>query len=156
MMGRRHVVEYIKTARRYLKDGEDTQKLDDLVLLIEDHMAYSLFDEIEKTKISLSDSSHVLLKFEYDHIDVKEEVFSSDFKRFSFEHTEKIMACLDGCLKDAGIQASDVDIVCMTGGTSKLPFVVDALKQRFGERLTTSSQFDSVVQGLAVRAAQDC
>ena len=47
----------------------------------------------------------------------------------------------------------DVDVVCATGGTAKVPRIAEALRARFGaERLQEFQHFHSVVHGLAEEA----
>ena len=56
-------------------------------------------------------------------------------------------------MKRAGVAPSDIDRVCLTGGTAKVPAVVAALQSRFGEeRISSHRAFHSVVYGLALHA----
>ena len=60
---------------------------------------------------------------------------------------------LDDVLERAGISASDIDRVCSTGGTAKVPVIKHGLEARFGaEKLQALSSFHAVIQGLAERA----
>jgi hypothetical chaperone protein len=60
---------------------------------------------------------------------------------------------LDQVLERAGITANDIDRVCSTGGTAKVPVIKHGLETRFGaDKLQALSSFHAVIQGLAERA----
>ena len=64
-----------------------------------------------------------------------------------------MMASLDGVLAAAKLTPEDVEIVCLTGGTSRMPAVEAAFKEKLpkaGFRRLRS--FHSVVHGLARHA----
>ena len=53
----------------------------------------------------------------------------------------------------AGLTPADVDLVCATGGTARVPVIAEGLAARFGEKkVHRLSSFHSVIQGLAERA----
>ena len=68
-------------------------------------------------------------------------------------HVDRILDALDETLRLAELSADQVDRVCLTGGTAKLPAITKALEGRFGRgKLHELSAFHSVIQGLAQRA----
>jgi molecular chaperone DnaK (HSP70) len=72
---------------------------------------------------------------------------SATLKRTPFEQP------LDLRLRLAELSAEQVDRVCLTGGTAKLPAITKSLEARFGpSKLHELSAFHSVIQGLAQRA----
>ena len=154
LMSKRAAVEDLREVQRWVVNEEDKEKLENLLLLIEDRMAYSLFREIESTKVALSDENKVPFEWQYVDIDVRESIKRQQFEEHSKAITAEIMKSLDLCLEKAQISASQIDTVCITGGTSKIPAIHEQLTARFGDRLATTSRFDSVVQGLAARAQQ--
>ena len=117
-------------------------------------MAYALFREIEKAKIELSETELSQFQFSYVDIDVREKIDRYEFVENSDHVTQSIMKSLDHCIGNAGLSHYNIDIVCLTGGTSLLPAINQQLVQRFGERLASSSRFDAVVHGLAQRGLQ--
>ena len=63
------------------------------------------------------------------------------------------MGRLDDVLERAGLSARDIDRVCSTGGTAKVPVIEHGLEARFGaHKLQALSSFHAVIQGLAERA----
>ena len=68
---------------------------------------------------------------------------------------DRIMEALDQTLAIAGVSPDQVEIACLTGGTSRVPLVQQAIRERLPNANTrTLSSFHAVVQGLAVRAAE--
>ena len=124
-----------------------------LFVLIEEHLGYKLFKSIEQTKIQLSESGTASFAFDHPGIEVEEEVFGADFKVFSQDLVTKITDALDETLRRAQTLPSQVDIVCMTGGTAKIPALAQELERRFGrDKLRQHRHFHSVIGGLAEKA----
>ena len=70
--------------------------------------------------------------------------------------TSAIATCLDDTLARAGIHASDVDCVFMTGGTAFVPVVRRLFAERFGSaKLRSGDELMSIASGLALRAARE-
>ncbi len=58
---------------------------------------------------------------------------------------------VDEVLVQAGVAASEVDRMFLTGGTSFVPAIRRLFVERFGaERLTSADQFESIAYGLAL------
>jgi hypothetical chaperone protein len=82
-------------------------------------------------------------------------------KRTTFEEwiepdLEKIRGCVERLLSSTGLDASDVDRVFLTGGSSLVPAVRRIFEDRFGiERISDGSEFTSVAKGLALRALSE-
>jgi len=67
----------------------------------------------------------------------------------------QIESCVETLLKSCGVDARDVDMVFLTGGSSFVPAVRRIFDLRFGpERIRTGNEFTSVAMGLALRAAE--
>jgi hypothetical chaperone protein len=43
----------------------------------------------------------------------------------------RIVAALDATLEARGVRASEVEIVCVTGGSARVPRIARALRERF-------------------------
>ena len=70
----------------------------------------------------------------------------SDFERWIEPETQAIEQCLDSLLSRAGVEASEVERVFMTGGSSFVPVVRRIFADRFGaERLSTGDELMSSI-----------
>lgn len=146
--------EFIKEVGRCSLAKKDKDAVERLFVLIEDQQIFPFFEQIEHTKRALSDSPATDFVFSYPGIEVNEHFTLSQFEAWANETREKIFTALDQCMSTAGLTPKDVDLVCLTGGTAKVPLIYHELEKRFGrEKLQTQSHFHSVLGGL-VESAQ--
>jgi hypothetical chaperone protein len=62
---------------------------------------------------------------------------------------------VDQALETAGVEASQIDKVFLTGGSSLVPAVRRIFADRFGEAaLETGGEFESIASGLALIGAE--
>jgi len=158
----REVITFLRNVEQWSLGGDDARHMDQLFVLIEDAQGFSLFEAIEEAKRALSATTETAIEFRYPagqraaepgEIDVHEPVTRAAFEKSSAPETAAILAALDDTFARAGVRVDDVDIVCLTGGTARVPHVARALEQRFGsEKLTRSGALHSVIGGLAERA----
>jgi hypothetical chaperone protein len=154
-LGQKDVAEYLQKVKQWAKSDEDRAKMDRLFVLIQDQLGFYVFETIEKAKRHLSDQREARLDLDYPGMVVKESLSRNAFDELILKPTERIFSALDETVRQAGLTFSQVDLVCCTGGTAKVPYIREGLKQRFGEeKLKEYNFFHSVVRGLAERAKQ--
>jgi hypothetical chaperone protein len=152
-LSRKDIMQLLRDAQQWSLDPESSKRMERLFALVEEHLGYKLFKAIEQSKITLSEQSEATFVFEHPGIDLKEELFSADYRVFSVDLVERIVGALDETLKRAGVAASWIDIVCCTGGTARVPALAHELERRFGkDKLRQHRHFHSVIGGLADRA----
>ncbi|WII73157.1 Hsp70 family protein [Bdellovibrio sp. 22V] len=145
--------EFIREVKKCSLTKKDADAVERLFILIEDQQIFPFFETIEKTKRGLSNSSEVLFDFDYPGLEIKENFTTAQFIEWAHNTREKIFASLEECLTSAGVPAEKVDLVCLTGGTAKVPFIQQEFEKRFGQkRLQTQSHFHSVLSGLTESA----
>ena len=155
LLRRRDIMEFLRDLRSWSLGGDDKACMDRLLCLVEDALGFQLFENIEQTKRALSDSVEAAFRFAYADIDITETLRRSDFEVWIKPTVDRIFGCLEGTLARAGLAPPDVDCVCLTGGTARVPLIARGLSTRFGgARLRHLSGFHSVIQGLAERARQ--
>lgn len=149
----RETYEFIREVKKCSLTKADENAIERLFVLIEDQQVFPFFENIEKTKRGLSQSDQVEFLFDYPGLEIQETFQRSQFGEWAAETREKIFASLDNCLTAAGLSGEQVDLVCLTGGTSKVPFIQNEFVKRFGvERMRTQSHFHSVLSGLTESA----
>ena len=157
MLAKQDILSLLRDAQRWSMNPENALRMQRLFVLVEDHLGYKLFQSIEATKRKLSDQTSDIFEFDYPEIEISQEVFSKDFTERSSDLTRQIIACLDETLSSAGLAASEIEIVCCTGGTAKIASLREALTQKFGrQKLMQHRHFHSVINGLALRAKDLC
>jgi hypothetical chaperone protein len=133
--------------------AEDRAAVERLECVVDDALGFSVFEAVEATKRALSTASHAAFSFHYPTIDLEQPISRAQFEAACTKPVAAIFDCLDSVLQSAGASASDVDLVCLTGGTSRVPLVHKRLAQRFGpQRLRRLRGLHSVVGGLAHQA----
>jgi len=153
ILRRQDVAAFLRNIRSWSVGPDDREKLDQLRVLVDDAQGFSLFEVIERAKRALSTVTDADIVFTYPCIDVREHVTRAGFEAASRRETDTILRCLDETVGAAGVRAGDLDLVCCTGGTAKVPRIAGEMRARFGEeRVRAWKSFHSVVEGLAVHA----
>lgn len=147
-------IKLLEDVARYAVDSENPQKIKTFIYLLEERLGYSFYREIEKAKICLSQSSLAHFSFLYPGISIEAQINHEDFHLAISEPVNQILDCLDKTISDGGLSDNQIDIVCLTGGTTEIPYLKEKLLARFGAKLKESDKFSSVVAGLASKAQQ--
>lgn len=152
-LSRSDTMAFLKNVQQWATKPDAGKLMDRLFALVDEHLGYKLYKAIEATKIDLSVAAESIFSFVHPGLDVSQTIIDHDFLRVANPLVAKITAALDETLRRAGVMASDVDIVCCTGGTAKLPALNAELTARFGaDKLRQHRHFHSVVGGLAEKA----
>ena len=143
---------------RVLRDIEEVaklahkpQKLRNLLSLIKDESGYHLYQAVSRAKAELSRQEGTRLRFEHEDFTLDREIARAEFEGWIAPELGKLDACIQAVLDQAGMQASGIDRVFLTGGTSFVPAVRGLFERRFGaESLSAGGEFVSVAEGLAL------
>jgi len=151
-----NVREILKSARSRALEPE---KIQALISIVDDDLGYQLHQAVQHLKFELSRSDEAEFRFRdsphLPNIDLRIPVKRTDFETWIEDDLQTIETCVDGLLRDSGIDARSVDRVFLTGGTSFVPAVRRIFASRFGEsRIRSGNEFTSVASGLALRAAE--
>ncbi|MGZ3789901.1 MAG: Hsp70 family protein [Bacteriovorax sp.] len=142
--------EYLQHIQKFALSKEGEKQMHQLFTLVECQLGFPLFDEIEKTKVKLGSTPHAHFNYDYPGIAIDELVTSAAFLKSIDSTVEEIMSTMMEVFKQSGLGASDVDQVCLTGGTSQLPLIRERLRGLFGaEKIVEHNIYQSVVNGLA-------
>ncbi len=124
-----------------------------LQTLIRRNLGFALFQEIEKTKIALTECDAARLIFNGDEISLGEFITLTHFNHYTESARSAISSALDEVLIRAGCRDSDIDAIFLTGGSSLVRDIRNLFTKKFGEeRIRTGDTFTSVAKGLAFSA----
>lgn len=155
LLRRRDTLEFFKNVREWSLGGDDRQKMDRLFCLLEDQLGFEVFEVIERCKRALSDAGQTEFRVDYPGIEIAMPLTRDEFDRFTQPPRDRIIEALDRTLAKAGVPASEIDLVCSTGGTAKVPAIHAAMVERFGSaKILEHRHFHSVVGGLGKRARE--
>lgn len=141
--------QFIKEVQKCALKEQDQKAIDRLFILIEDQQIFPFFEEIEKTKKTLSQKPTSTFDFNYPDLETNEVFSMVEFESWSEKIKHEIFAALDRCLESASLKATDIDHVFLTGGTAHVPFVQSEFIKRFGsDKMQTKKFFHSILSGL--------
>lgn len=142
--------EFLQHIQKFGLSPEGKKQMSQLFTLVECQLGFPLFDQIEKTKFSLGKNDNSEFQYLYPGIDIKEQISRSHYET-SLGHTvDDIMNSMMEVFKQSNLSPSDVDQVCLTGGTSQSPIIREKLKNIYGpSKLVEYNVYQSVVNGLA-------
>jgi len=141
--------EFIKEVEKCALTTKDVKNLNRLFALIEDNQIFPFFEHIEKSKRDLSLNSSAQFSFDYPDVEIEENFSIQQFTNWSEDIRYHIFQALDRSLLQSGLKPEQIDLVCLTGGTSKVPLIRSEFERRFGrDKLQTQTEFHSVTSGL--------
>jgi hypothetical chaperone protein len=149
----RSVVENLGAIRRGLLDDDDATGLGRFTTLVTDAVGYQFYEAVEAAKVELSSNDLTQLSFPYPGIDLDRQVSRDEFDTAVNGRVEQILAALAETLTSAGLAPNQIEIACLTGGTSMVPVLETALRTHLpAAQVVRLRSHHSVVQGLAVCA----
>jgi hypothetical chaperone protein len=129
--------------------------VDALIAVVRGRHGHNLLTRVEEAKIALSDAEAVGFRFDADEVEIATELTRADLNRAIADQVEKIARTIDEALRRAGVKASDIESLILTGGSTEVPAVAASLQARFPEaELVRTDAFGSVGMGLALDASR--
>lgn len=140
----REIAELARTAQH-------PERLHALIALIRDEQGFPLYQVVSRLKAALSDAEKATLRFSHPGIEIDRMVTRAEFERWIAADIVQMGVAIDKALAEAGVAATAVDHVFLTGGTSFVPAVRRLFEARFGAaKISAGDEFVSVAEGLAL------
>jgi hypothetical chaperone protein len=137
------------------KKGSHPEAINLLEKLVRKNLGFALFQELEQAKIRLSRDSRTKIQFSVNGTEIEELITRAQFKKLILEELEMASDAVDKVLTQSGLQAGQIHAVLRTGGSAEIPSFIQLLADRFGEdRLRALNPFETIVGGLAIKAAE--
>jgi hypothetical chaperone protein len=153
LLAHRDAQSFLRDVRGWSLGPDDRRHIDQLLTLVEDTLGFVVFEAVEHTKKQLSSELSAAFALHVPGIDIDEQFTRKGFESGARRELGNIVAALDETLARAHVRPADVGVVCLTGGTARVPAVRQALTERFGaERLHSLRGLHAVVEGLARQA----
>ena len=145
---------------RLLKYLADEFKKESSIDLMEDKLALQRLKEAaEKAKIELSSTSQTEINLPFitadqsgpKHLNIK--VTRAKLETLVDDLIEKTVKPCEAALKDAGLSAGEIDEIVLVGGMTRMPKVIETVKNFFGKEPNKGVNPDEVVaMGAAIQA----
>ena len=148
---------FLQELEKYSIDDEKMQKLEQLFALVEYQQGFPLFNELEKFKVKMSSTTDIEHEFLYKSygIDIKEIIERENYNEKMLDTVDDIINSMMEVFHQSGLKVSDVNEVCLTGGTGQFNLIQERLFQIFGEeKISKHNIYQSVVGGLSEFAKQ--
>jgi hypothetical chaperone protein len=147
------ITQTLRDVRAGCVDPAQRLAVERLIGIVDDALGFALFEATEATKCELSTQSSAPFRFSYPGIEIDEWVARARFEAASERVVQRIAECLESTLRASGLNVEQIDLVCLTGGTARVPRINEWLSDRFGQqRLRRLKGLHSVVGGLAHQA----
>lgn len=118
-------------------------------LSINKQLAQGLRLRAEEAKKHLSSNEEFIVDFNGDEL----KITKTEFENLIQPLVDKTIQCCVNALKDAGLQASEIDEIVMVGGSTRVPLVKETVSKFFGKKVHDEVNPDEVVAlGAAVQA----
>ena len=148
MMRNRRTIDEL---RRLQRDALEPDRLDRMIALIEHEQGFPLYDAVGRVKRALSSEEEAEFHFTGGGVEIGATIRRADFESWIAGDLQSIEAAMDNALAKAGVAATDIDRVFLTGGSSLIPAIRAIFDRRFGgERIATGGELTSIAHGLAL------
>lgn len=142
--------EFLQHINKFALNGDDEKKMQNLFTLVECQLGFPLFHEIELVKIGLGTQAVSEFRYEKFGLTIAQEVSDAAYRKSVTESVNEIIATMMEVFSQSGLTPQDVDLICLTGGTSQFPLLKEKFREIFGqEKLREHNIYQSVVNGLA-------
>jgi len=134
--------------QRMVEPDEAATNFKRLYDLIKQNYSYQVFEAIKAFKAELSVHDSAVL--DIPEIDIEVTLERWEFEVMISDLLFQLEQAITLILNKANLQASDIDLVLRTGGSSLIPAVKDILDNQFAGKVVEHDPFTSVAAGLAI------
>jgi len=141
----------LRDIEEVMRSAEHPGRLASLLALLRGGLGYELYRAVSGVKAALSAAPQAVLRFRHGGLRLEETIRREAFEAWIAPDLARLDATVEAALADAGLPATDIDRVFLTGGTSLVPAVRRLFTDRFGAaRVAGGGEFVSVAEGLAL------
>ena len=136
---------------KYYVFSDYNSHINNAMQLIDNNYVYSLFKEIERSKIALSEHPVTELCFQNQHMAIRESITFGEYEEVINSHVSRIKEYIETMMEESGYECSSIDSVYLTGGSSLSKPIKNVFNDMFGaERVHCGDTFHSVAHGLSL------
>jgi hypothetical chaperone protein len=142
--------------KKLVRTALEPEKLEIFVDLIDHDEGYPLYQAVSATKMALSSAEEASFDFAPLGRGGHRTIRRSDFESWIVDDLARIEGALDEVLEKTGTEASGIDKVFLTGGTSFVPAVRRIFTERFDAgKIESGGELLSIAHGLALIGERD-
>lgn len=141
--------------REIRREALRPELIDRMLYVLDRELGHTLAMEIESAKIALSERDEILLDLAMIEDGLGLAFLRDDFAGDTARLSGRIGERIDACLRQAGLTAGDVSSLFLTGGSTRVLHVAEAIVSRLPQaRVVEGDTFGAVGAGLTVEAAR--
>ncbi|PXA98144.1 heat-shock protein [Nostoc sp. 3335mG] len=143
----------LRDLRSTVREAREDEKVETMVMLVEDRLGHRLIGRVEEAKIALSDAPETRFVFPVRDREIVTTITTDDLGAALADSIRRLEATIGETLKRAGVGPDAVDSLILTGGSTLVPAVAGRLQALFPEAdVVRTDVLGSVGLGLAVEA----
>jgi hypothetical chaperone protein len=145
----------LRELRSTEREARDPERVARLVSIIAHREGHRLAGAVEDAKIALTDTGEVGLAFHGEELDLTPRITRAGLDRAIAAGLARIEDKLREVVAIAGLTAERIDTLILTGGSTRIPLILDRLRRAFpNARVVETDAFGSVGLGLAIDAVR--
>ena len=141
----------IAELRQTRNEARYPERVDGMLAIVQNRLGHALAGAVEEAKIALTDSQTSLLSFDSAEAELTVVISRDELADAIARAVGRIDDAITATLAAAGISASAIQTLMMTGGSTQIPAIMERLRARFPHaRFAATDAFGSVGLGLAL------
>lgn len=141
----------IAELRQTRNEARFPERVDGMLAIVQNRLGHALAGAVEEAKIALTDSQTSLLSFDSAETELTVVISRNELADAIARAVGRIDDAITTTLGAAGIPASAIQTLMMTGGSTQIPAIMERLRARFPHaRFAATDAFGSVGLGLAL------
>jgi hypothetical chaperone protein len=143
----------LRQLRHTEKEARDPERVDKMISIVSHREGHRLAGEVEDAKIALTDADQTRLEFEGEEVALHPTIARTALAQAIAHSIDRIENKLHEVVAVAGLTADRIDTMILTGGSTRIPMILQRLRANFANaRFVETDAFGSVGLGLALDA----
>ncbi len=152
-INRLYDAQALRDLRSTMREAVEAERVETMVMLVEDRLGHRLIGAVEAAKIALSDNDATDFVFPVRDKQISTVITAEQLGAALADSVSRLEATIAETLKRAGIMADAVDSLILTGGSTLVPAVAGRLSALFPDaQVVRTDVLGSVGLGLALEA----
>ena len=145
----------IKGIQQALVSTLDKKRTDRLINVLKAKQGHRILEDVEHSKISLSESDSAVISLDAIEVGLDIEVGQGEFEQIIGPTISSIRGKISEIVKQSGLRNGDIDYVFYTGGTTLIPMVQGTINHMLpNAKALTGDMLHSVGIGLTLDAKE--
>ncbi|HEX4298151.1 MAG TPA: Hsp70 family protein [Devosia sp.] len=143
----------LRQLRQTAREARDPERVENLIAIVAGRDGHRLAGAVEDAKVALTEAATVRLEFAGETVELHPAIARSQLENAIRRDLERIEDKLREVVAVAGLTASRIDTLILTGGSTRIPAILQRLRANFPDaRFVETDAFASVGLGLALDA----